>query len=197
MTELIRQETALAWELRLHALRGREVILLLRGSAEQRLRGYVVGISPTGAFTEIDDARWEEPRQVPLSTIESVRRPHFHEDGEDALRALSGRPPRERRKDPDPFPGQLRLGGSVPEVSRRSAAAAERASGLLLPQDLLDVLGALDSAVKRRKAVPTARVAEVMGRSPQWTVRRLGRLAEMRLALPMKEGRRYAWSPGE
>lgn len=192
---LIRKQTALAWELRGHALHGREVVLALNGgSSIPRLRGYVVGISATDSCAEVDDARWPEPRLVPLDRILSVRRPHFHEDGEAPARS---RPVAERATDPAPFPGQLRLGGDPPAVSRRSRAAVERAAGMLLPGDLMGVLGALDAAVRGRRSVQAVRVAEEMGRSGRWTILRLARLAEMGLARVERERRVYVWWPGE
>jgi hypothetical protein len=148
----------------------------------------------TDSYAEIDDARWGSPRVIPLDRILSVRRPHFHEDGPEPPRL---HPPAKRRADPEPFPGQLRFGGKVPAVSRRSRRAAERAAGLLLPQDLLDVLGALDAAVRRRANVPARDVGERLGRTGRWTILRLGRLAEMRLVFVARDRGRYVWSPGE
>jgi len=190
MTSLISRGTALAWELRHRCLRGQEVVVKLEGG--DRYRGYVVGVAASDAYAELDDARWEEPRLIPLGQITAVRRPHFHQDD---LPEHPG-PRRERRQDPDPYPGQLRLGGAPPEVRRRSREAVELAASMLLPQDLLDVLGALDAAAYRRGSVSSRDVGEVLGRSPQWTVRRLARLAEIRLCGVMKEDGRYGWTPG-
>lgn len=190
--ELIRQEAAAAWELRLRSLRGTETVLALE-RGEPRLRGYVVAVSATGAFADVDDARWEEPRRVLIADVEAIRTPHFHEEGPEPPRS---RPVRWRGREPE-FPGQLRLGGSPPAVSRRSLEAAERAASMLLSQDLMDALGALDRACRRRRDVSSADVSAEIGKPVAWTVRRLARLAEMRLARAERRGRGWRWRPGE
>lgn len=183
---LIRKDTALAWELRLRAYDGAEVVLSLDGAPS--VRGYVSSVAPSGAYVELETAREEEPLLVPVSQIANVRRPHFHEDG--------AAPRRRRVADPDPFPGQLRLGDPPPPVRRRSRRAMDRAAAMLLPAEYLSVLAALDAAAHRRSAVSTADVAEALGRTPQWTVRRLARLAEMHLVETYRERGRYSWRPG-
>lgn len=195
MTELIRRDEAVAWGLRMHAYRGEEVVVLLGDGS--RFRGYVAGVSATGAYAELDDGRWPEPVRVYVSQIVSVRRPHFHEEQlqpPDVDRYLAGR---RRREALEPFPGQLSLAGEPPEVSRRSRKAVRRAVGMLLPPDQIEVLAALDRAAYRKSRVPAAAVAEEVGRSPQWVIRRLGRLAEMQLAAVSRDGRRYAWAPAK
>lgn len=193
---LIRRQTALAWELRGHLWRGSEVVIRVEQDDEvMRLRGYPVSVSPTDAVLWLDDGQGEEPTVIPLNVVTQVRRPHFHEDGPAQRRRVARL---EARRGPEPYPGQLIFGAErIPEVSRRSAAAMERAAGLLLPQDLLDVLAALDRAVRRKQHVPSRAVAEQLGADVGWTLQRLGLLAEMRLVFPSEDGTHYVWSPGE
>lgn len=186
---LIRKEEAVAWELRSHLWKGSPVVVTVEAGPEIiRLRGYVESVSATSAFAEVDDDRYPEPRSFPIRTVKSIRRPHFHEDET----VLPVRP--RAAPDGEQIPGQLRLGAErIPEVSRRGRGAMERAASMLLPQDLLDALWAVDKACKGRARVSTAEAASLLGRSPQWTVRRLARLAEMHLLLPETGGRRIEW----
>lgn len=190
----IKKTTALAWELR-GALMGRqEVVVLIRdGALVHRVRGFVVEVAATDVNAAIDDARYDEPVLVQLDAVLTVRNPHYHEEGDAPTR---NRPIFEPHRGPEPMPGQLLLGGTPPVVSKRTRLAMERAAGMLLPQDLLDVLGALDRASRGRQSVPSLAVADAAGESLQWTVRRLSHLAELRLAFVVGE-RPYAWTPGE
>lgn len=202
---LISRQSALAWDLRGFLWSGKEVVVLSPGADLPRVRGLVIGVTPTDALALIDDARWDEPVAIDLSGVASVRQPHYHEEGDAPLRT---REVFERHRGPEPLPGQLSLGAQrVPEVSTRSRIAMAKAAGMLLSQDLLDVLGALDKASRGRESVLTGEVAEAMvvsidgeqvrGKpSPQWTVRKLAFLADLRLVL-VEEGRRYRWSPGD
>ena len=193
MSNLLRRSEAVAWELRTHLLYEREIILrLVEGASLKRLRGNVVSVHGTGQTCQLEDARFEDPVTVPVSMIESIRRPHFHEPEDGLLPA----PPPARRELPYIDPNQMTLGGDPPEVSRRTAKAMIRATGLLLEQEQLDVLAALDRACTGRRDARTIRVAEHLGRSPEWTTRRLARLAEMRLVFLVKE-RPNEWAPGE
>lgn len=195
---IVKKRTALAWELRA-ALWGRKEVIVALGEEGivRRYRGYVVEVSATDVTASIDDARYDEPVLLTLGAVLSVRRPHFHEDGPEPERA---RPVFEPRRGPEPMPGQLLLGGTPPTVSRRTQVAMARAAGMLLSQDLMDVLGALDRAARGRESVPTTAVADALEAeeekpSIQWTVRRLASLAELRLALAV-EKRPYSWTPG-
>jgi hypothetical protein len=193
--ELIRKRELVAWDLRMRMTLDQEVVVLLEDTAAvPRLRGYVTFVGAAGGMALIDDPAFPEPTCAPLELIRSVRRPHFHED-----KPLSWTRDRARRRGQEdaPLPGQLRLGGEPPEVSPRSRAAVLRAAGLLLESDLMGVLGALDGAVRGKRSCSTAAVAERLGRSTQWTVLRLARLAEMRLVYAETEDGRYEWNPGE
>lgn len=195
MSSLVSKQTAIAWDLRGYLWNGKEVVLVGPEDAEvPRPRGVVMGVSPTDAVAWIDDARFEEPLAVDLSTVRAVREPHFHEEGDAPTRHRAFFEP---RRGPEPMPGQLMLGASrIPKVSNRSRRALERARGLLLSQDDVDVLAALDTAARGRTSVTTKDVAAILGASSQWTVRRLSFLATLRLAF-VEEGRRYRWAPGE
>lgn len=191
---LLKKQTALAWELRGYLWANREIVVALRRDAlVPRYRGYLVSVSPTDANAVLDDARWDEPVTIPLDLVLSVRRPHYHEDGDEPVRS---RPIFRPERGPEPMPGQLMLGGDPPPVSKRTRIAMERAAGLLLSQDVLDVLAALDRAARGKQSVSSLEVADAAGESLQWTVRRLSQLASMRLALVVRE-RPYAWTPGE
>lgn len=203
----VKKTTALAWELRGALMMRYEVVISVRdGALVQRVRGYVVEVAATDANASIDDARYDEPVLVPLDAVLTIRRPHYHEEGDAPER---NRPIFEPRTDAPPMRGQMRLGGRPWKVSRRTTIPMQKATGMLLPQDLLDVLAALDRASKGRQSVPTTAVADRMARydedeesiidapsSIQWTVRRLNELAELRLAFVVGE-RPYAWTPGE
>lgn len=171
-----------------------EVVLSVRdGALVQRVRGFIVEVAATDANAAVDDARFDEPVLVALDAVLTVRRPHYHQEGDTPER---NRPIFEPRRGPEPMPGQLLLGGTPPAVSKRTLLAMERAAGMLLPQDLLDVLGALDRASKGKESVPSLAVADEMGASLQWTVRRLSLLASLRLAFAVSENP-YQWCPGE
>lgn len=190
---LVKKQTALAWELRALLWNRQEVMITLRRDLlVPRVRGYVVEVSATDASALIDDARWDEPIQVELDKVLTVRRPHL-EDGDTPPRARPIFPP---SRGPEPMPGQLTLGGDPPEVSKRSLIPMRRAAGLLLSQDLLDVIAALDRAAKGKQSVPSLAVADAGGWSLQWTVRRLAHLASLRLCFAVRE-KPYAWIPGE
>lgn len=190
----IKKTTALAWELR-GALMGRyEVVISIQdGALVHRVRGFVVEVAATDVNASIDDARYDEPVLVQLDAVLTIRRPHYHEEGDAPTRT---RPIFEPRRGPEPMPGQLLLGGTPPAVSKRTQLAMQRAAGMLLSQDLLDVLGALDRASRGKQSVSSLAVADEAEASLQWTVRRLSRLAELRLAFVVGE-RPYAWTPGE
>lgn len=191
---LVKKTTALAWELRNALMMRHEVVISVRdGPLIQRVRGYVVEVAATDVNAAVDDARWDEPVLVQLDAVLTIRRPHYHEEGETPVR---NRPIFEPHRGPEVIPGQLLLGGTPPNVSKRTRIAMERAAGMLLPQDLLDVLGALDRASRGKESVPSLAVADELGASLQWTVRRLSALAEMRLAFAVAE-RPYSWTPGE
>lgn len=191
---LVGRQTAVAWDLRRRIWSGEEVLLLAPDADVPRLRGFVVGVSPTDSVVWFDDARWDEPVVVDLSLVVSVRLPHFHEDGPAPKRS---REVFEARKGDEPIPGQLRFGADrVPEVSPRSEMAMQKAAGALLSQPLLDVLAALDGAARGKASVPTRDVAEALGDSVQATVRRLAFLAELGLVY-VEEGRLYRWSPAD
>lgn len=102
------------------------------------------------------------------------------------------------------MPGQMVLGGEPPPVSRRSRDAVARAASLLLPQRSMDVLWALDRAVRGKRSCSTREVREELEEMnggatfrSQWVVRRLAELAEQRLVFAEVETDRYEWSPGE
>lgn len=191
---LIKKQSALAWELRGCLWTRFEVVITLREDAlVKRVRGYVVEVSPTDVTAVIDDARWEEPITVLLEMVLTIRRPHYHEDGPEPERH---RPIVQPSRGPEPMPGQMTLGGDPPEVSKRSFIAMQRAAGLLLSQDLLDVIAALDRAARGKQSVPSLAVADAGGWSLQWTVRRLTYLESLRLCFAVSE-RPYAWTPGE
>jgi hypothetical protein len=184
-----------------------EIVLTMRdGSLVRRVRGFVVEVAATDVNASIDDARWDEPVLVPLDAVLTIRRPHYHEEGETPQRNRPIFPPRTAAP---PMRGQMRLGGRPWTVSKRSTIPMQKASAMLLPQDLMDVLAALDRAAKGKQSVSTTEVADRMARydenreeiedapeSIQWTVRRLTQLAEMRLAFLVGE-QPYAWTPGE
>lgn len=203
--KLLRKQTALAWDLRGYLWGGREIIVTLRQDAlVPRYRGFLVDVSPTDATARLDDARWDEPVLIPLDLVLTVRSSDYLEHGPAPVRQ---RPIFAPSRGPEAMPGQLLLGGDPPPVSRRTLVAMQRAAGMLLSQDLLDVLGALDRAAKGKQSVSTTDVADAMtvavdaaevGEKPsiQWTVRRLTALAGLRLAFVVRE-RPYSWAPGE
>jgi hypothetical protein len=192
---LLKKQASLAWELRRYLWGALEVVVSCRRDAlVPRYRGYVVSVSPTDSTALLDDARWDEPVLIPLNLVLTVRRPHYHEDGPEPER---DRPVvRPAIQSYQPMPGQLTLGGEPRPVSKRTRIAMERAAGMLLSQDLLDVLAALDGAARGKQSVSSLEVADAAGESLQWTVRRLNALARLRLALVVRE-RPYAWTPGE
>ncbi|MGH2938304.1 MAG: hypothetical protein ACRDPE_09320 [Solirubrobacterales bacterium] len=192
---LLKKQSSLAWELRGYLWGAAEIVVSCRRDAlVPRYRGYVVSVSPTDATFELDDARWGEPVLIPVDLVLTVRRPHYHEDGPEPER---DRPVvRPAIQSYQQMPGQLTLGGEPPPVSKRTRIAMERAAGMLLSQELLDVLAALDAAARGRQSVSSLEVADAAGESLQWTVRRLNALAAQGLALSVRE-RPYAWIPGE
>lgn len=202
---LVPLQTAIAWDLRGRLFSGQEVVVLIPDGEIPRVRGLVIGVSPTDAVAWMDDARFPEPVAVDLSKVASVRRPHFHEEGDAPERR---RPIFEPRRDPEPMEGQLSLGAQrVPAVSRRSVMAMQRAVGMLLSQDLLDVLAALDLAARGRHTVTTTDVLDAVMTcidgeeirptpSVQWTVRSLRALADLGLAY-VEEARPLGWAPGD
>lgn len=191
---LIKKQSALAWELRGFLWNRKEVVITLRrDSLVQRVRGYVVEVTATDVSALIDDARWDEPISVQLERVLTIRQPHYHEEGEAPAR---NRPIFAPSRGPEPMAGQMTLGGEPRPVSKRSQIPMQRAAGLLLPQESLDVIAALDRAAKGKQSVPTLTVADAGGWSLQWTVLRLTHLASLRLCFAVSE-KPYAWTPGE
>lgn len=181
VTDLIRPESALAWELRGHWAARREIVLRLHGG---RVRGFVEHVSATGAYAIVDPVSstlpspepWEPPTlHVPLGLVLSVRRPHFHEDG-----PLS--PVRERRRTEADLQlsGQGTLGEWFrPPATARADYALARAVEMMLPPQTLRLIAALDRAQERvnGRGVATSEVADEIGHSDPWTSRRLRELA--------------------
>lgn len=201
---LLSRQASIAWDLRGFLWSGKEVVLLAPDADEPRLRGLVVGVAPTDAVAWIDDARYDEPVAVALDHVVSVRQPHFHEEGDAPERT---REVFEPRREAPPMPGQLRLGADrIPKVSPRSVVSMQRAAGMLLPQDLVDTLAALDRAARGRQSVLTREVAEKVTNAdgefvyPRPTTgrtfRRLSALATLRLVY-LVEGRPTRWRPGD
>lgn len=192
-TALVRRRQSTAWELRLAKHYRREVVVRLHeGHRIKRVRGYVVAVTSSDRMATFHSEDHPEPVMVPIRFIDQIRRPHFHEDG----------PPRPYRPTAEPpgaswiDPGQLTLGGDPPKVSKRSESAVLRAAGMMLGDEAMAVLAALDSAARIAGTASTADVADELGRSIQWTVRRLAPLAEMRLVFLVGKNP-YLWSPGE
>jgi hypothetical protein len=191
---LISRKSALAWDLRGFLWSGKEVVVLAPDADIPRLRGIVIGVAPTDSIAWLDDARWDEPVTVDLGAVASVRQPHYHEEGDPPERTREVFP---IHRGPEPMPGQMHFGAErIPEVSRRSLISMQRAAGMLLPQEDIDALAALDRVAKGKPSVPTIDVADELGESIQRTVRRLRFLAGLKL-VSFEEGRRYRWSPGD
>lgn len=96
----VKDEQAIAWELRGAWGSGREVSIRLNEALHPvvpRVRGRVVFVSVTGAYALVSDGGGD-PWHVPCAAVLAVRRPHFSEplDRLTAERA-------------EVFPGQLEL----------------------------------------------------------------------------------------
>lgn len=104
MTEVATTEQAWAWELRTAWALGREVVVVLDGQ-EERVRGYVTHVSPSGAYALVDVDRFPQDLHVPCALVLTVRHPHFHEDGP----PKPDRPAPRFRGMPEPDPNQLEL----------------------------------------------------------------------------------------
>lgn len=100
------REQAWAWELRTAWGLGREVVVVLEGQQE-RVRGYVTHVAPTGAYATVDVEKLPQDLHVPCALVLTVRHPHFHEDGP----AGPDRPAPRFRGMPEPDPNQLTLWG--------------------------------------------------------------------------------------
>jgi hypothetical protein len=196
MTGVVFQTGAAAlWELRAAWATRREVVLVLSERADlPRVRGTVEHVAPTGTVVHVLDEGEEDPIVVPAYLIRAVRRPHFHEDGVEARPAPA---PRDLRALNRAAEGQRRIGEErAPEMtSRLGRRSMERAVDLMLGEDLLKTLAAVDAAAGgRARFAETGRIAAALERSPAWTLRRLRELAVMQLVLRRREGRGYVWS---
>jgi hypothetical protein len=98
--EPARLENVVAGRLRVHMVLLDEVVLVW---PDGRVRGYVDYVAMSDAFCLVWNG--EDFIHVPLGLLPTVRKPHFHEDGQEPKVAL---PPR-RVRVPVQLEGQLEL----------------------------------------------------------------------------------------
>lgn len=160
MHQLERAGASSIWELRAAWMTGHWVAIRMTREPG-RLEGYVQEVAASGAYVILDPRDGGESWHIPREQILATFKPHFEEGGE-------RRGPREAKSFVG-MEGQLGLVAPL-DVSSRAVATMLRAAAMLMPEDVLLTLQALDR-VPRRATV--ALVAEQLGRSEAWARKRL------------------------